>query len=123
MGNQQAQPAVGRRAERPVTYALRKGMGAWHLTFGGADAVLKHEQGILYVARLLYQPHQSIHGLDLAAGAARCQGGAADIRLESGLTLLESHARIQERSSTLEEAETLRSLRRKEQELEAILDD
>ena len=45
-------------------------MGAWELTFEGKQAVLKHEQGIYYVAYLLlYPPAEPIHALDLATTA------------------------------------------------------
>ena len=53
-------------------YSLRRGLGLWQLTFGGRSTVLKHEQGILYVAYLLYHPPlEPIHALDLVA---RVQG-------------------------------------------------
>src|SRR5262245_52646843 len=95
-----------------VAYALHKGMGAWQLTFAGANAVLKQEQGVLYAAHLLYSPHQTIHGLELAAGVARCsRNDAADVRVDTGVTVVERHARVQERSSALDTAETLRCLR------------
>ncbi len=116
MGNQEATEQPG--------YALRRGMGVWQLTFAGADAVLKHEQGILYVAHLLYQqPPGSVHGLELAASATRPCGGVSGIRVGAGIAMVEKHAYIQERSCGLDEAESWRALRRKEQELEALLDD
>jgi len=110
-------------------YAIRKGLGLWRLTFDGNDADLKHERGIFYVAWLLTHPPQHpIHALDLIAKIPdmyRHQLGLVQIAdPATGKQLsLESHARIQERSLSLDDAETLRAILRKEKELEAILDD
>jgi hypothetical protein len=110
-------------------YALRKGLGVWHLTFAGHDITLKHERGIFYIAWLLDHPEQTpIHALDLISKIP------AIYRQHLGLTeiadpatgagsVIASHARLQERSLSLDDAQTLRALLRKQKELEAILDD
>jgi hypothetical protein len=110
-------------------YCLRKGMGIWKLIFDGHETDLKHERGIFYVAWLLYHPPaQPIHALDLIAKIPelyRNQLGLAQItNPENGKsTILQSHARIQERNLALDDAQALRSILKKQQELEAILDD
>jgi hypothetical protein len=108
---------------------IRKGLGVWKLVFDGKEADLKHERGIFYVAYLLTNPpEQPIHGVDLAAKIPemyRQQLGME--RLVNPATgkseALQSHARIQERNLSLDDAQALRALLRKERELEAILDD
>jgi hypothetical protein len=102
----------GQRAAAP-RYALRKGLGAWELTFEGEHAVLKHEQGIYYVAYLLYNPpNQPIHGLALMLNVRSIYGKIHTVPQT-----------IQQRSLGLDAAEAARNLRRKQHELEAILDD
>jgi len=110
-------------------YCLGKGLGVWQLTFDGAEALLKHERGIFYVAWLLaHPPEQPLHALDLAAKIAeiyrRQLGLVRIVDPGSGQAVpLLSHARLQERSLALDDAESMRALLRKERELEAILDD
>src|SRR6266566_1346912 len=95
-------------------YALRKHLGYWELTFEGQKAILKHEQGIAYVAYLLLNPPpEPIHALDLATRIAVLSGkkiGIAEITdPNSGRrVLLESQARIQERSPSLDDAISMR---------------
>src|SRR5438105_9449815 len=94
-------------------FALRKDLGFWQLTFKGRQAVFKHEQGAFYVAYLLLQPPQEpIHGLALAIKVRSIYDksfAVPDI--------------IQQRSLRLDEAEAVWNLRRKQHELEAILED
>jgi hypothetical protein len=110
-------------------YALRKGLGVWKLIFDGQEADLKQERGTFYVAYLLTNPPEHpIHALDLAAKIPelyRKHLGLTEItdpKTGKG-TAVESHARIQERSLSLDDAQTTRAILRKEKELEAILDD
>jgi hypothetical protein len=110
-------------------FALRKGLGFWELTFDSRHADIKHERGIFYVAWLLtHRPPHPIHALDLISKIPEIY------RHQLGLThitdpgtgkqaTLESGARFQERSLSLDDAESLRALFRKQKELEAILDD
>jgi len=108
---------------------LRKGLGFWTLIFDGDETVLKHERGIFYVAWLLTHPEQTpIHALDLMAKIPeiyRQQLGLTEIADPNTgkASALESHARLQERSLSLDDAQAMRALFRKEKELEAILDD
>jgi hypothetical protein len=110
-------------------YAIRKGLGVWKLVFDGQETELRHERGIFYVAYLLTNPPQHpIHALDLIAKIPemyRDQLGLEQIAdpATGKAAPLQSHARIQERSLALDDAQALRALLRKEKELEAILDD
>ena len=109
-------------------YALRKGLGVWHLVFDYQEADIRHEKGIFYVAWLLYNPPEHpIHALDLAAKVPeiyRQQLGLPPLvdPVTGKATVLPSTARIQERSLALDDAQAMRRLYRKEKELEAILD-
>jgi len=109
-------------------YSLKKGHGFWQLTFAGRHAVFKHEQGAFYVAYLLDHPNEPIHGLALAMRATLAAGksnGATRItNPETGETVtVEIDAAIHQRSLGLDDAEAEWSLRRKQLELEAIVDD
>ncbi len=53
-------------SEQP-RYALQREGDLWHLTFEGREALLKHEQGIYYVAEMLGQPGEPVKKLNLAA--------------------------------------------------------
>lgn len=110
-------------------YSLRKGLRVWHLVFNGQEAVLHHERGLWYIAWLLYHPpEQPIHAVDLAAKIPELYRAQSALNQLADPTTgraapLESHARLQERSLALEDAQSLRALQRKARELEAILDD
>ena len=94
-------------------YALCRGVGFWELTFEGRHAIFKHEQGALYVVwLLLHPPPEPLHALALALEARSIDGqpgGADEI--------------IQQRSLGLDDAETIRRLRRQQRKLEAVLED
>jgi len=113
----------------PARYALRKGLGFWNLTFDYEDAGLKHEKGIFYTTWLLYHPYeQPLHALDLITKIPemyRKQLGLTQLvdPLTGKSAPLASSARIQERSLSLDDAEAMRAVLRREKELEAILDD
>ena len=94
-------------------YALRRGRGFWELTFEDEHAFFKHEQGVLYVGwLLLHPPPAPLHALALALEARKLAGqpGSADDIIE-------------QRSLGLDDAETIRALRRKQRSLEAVLGD
>src|SRR6266481_629605 len=120
---------MNRRKNQSRAYSLIKGLGVWNLFFNGLSTVLKHEQGVSYVAYLLANPPaEPIHAFELIAKAQTTMPNNSKppelIDPRTGVaTPLAKYARIQERGLGVEHLETLRGLRRKEQELEAILDD
>ena len=127
-----ATPSIPHSHPRPggrPLYALRRGLGFWELAFEGEPAVLKHEQGIYYVAYLLANsPEEPIHGLALALKTKALYGKTDGVSFvvdpASGRTVaVESDATLQQRSLGLDEAERVWALRREQHELEAILDD
>ena len=63
-----AGPAVPERP-RPnqPRYALHREGSLWRLTFEDGRAILKHEQGICYVAEMLSHPRERVKKLNLAA--------------------------------------------------------
>ena len=117
------------RTTRTVQYALRKDLGFWDLTFVGRSGIFKHEQGAFYVAYLLGRPSaEPIHGLALALEINdRCghAGNACEIADPKTGTFVRvaKTATLQQRSLGLDDAETARALRRKQHELEALLED
>src|ERR1035438_2840142 len=62
-------------------YALHREGSLWQLTFDDGRAILKHEQGICYVAEMLSQPRERVKKLNLAAkySLPRSQGGGIEI--------------------------------------------
>jgi hypothetical protein len=112
-----------------AVYSLRRGLGFWELAFAGQGAVFKHEQGAFYVAHLLLHPSaEPIHGLALALEIKARYGqpdGTAEIPdpMSGRLVPIAHNATMQERSLGLDEAEAVRNLRRKQRELEALLED
>jgi len=117
------------RLGHSADYALRNGLGFWELTFAGQGAVFKHEQGAFYVAYLLWHPPgEPIHGLALALEIKvlyeRPDGASGIADPTSGRLVPVAHnAMLQQRSLGLDDAEAIRNLRRKQQELEALLED
>ena len=96
--------------ERP--HALRRGPGFWEVTFQGQHAIFPHEPGALYVAwLLLHPPPEPIHAVALAL----------DARTLCDQTSGAEEA-IQLRSLGLDGAESVRAMRRRERELEAVVD-
>ena len=99
------------KASRSAAYSLRRGLNAWELTFAGQIAVLKHEQGLVYVAYLLYHPGaEALHALELRLRSWHPAGNG-----KAGL--------VCQRSAALDDAETERALFRKQRELEALVGD
>src|SRR5271169_1717249 len=94
-------------------YALCRVLGFWEVTFEGRHATFQHERGAPYVAwLLLHPPRKPIHALALALEARTLPGpvpGAAEV--------------IHQRYLGLDEAEAVRTLRRRERELKAVLGD
>jgi hypothetical protein len=116
-------------SRRRPRFALRKGLGYWTLVYDGHDAILKHERGLFYVSWLLTHPDETpIHALDLMTKIPEIYRNQLALTQivdpETGkISTLESHARLQERSLSLDDAQAMRALFRKEKELHAILDD
>jgi hypothetical protein len=111
-------------------FALRKGLGFWEVIFKGQRGFFKHEQGATYVAYLLLNPpKEPIHALDLCTRLAYPKRGGSSgiaelVDPETGKVVpLEAHARIQERNLGLEDAETMRTVLRTQNQLEAVLED
>ena len=93
-------------------YALRRGVGFWEVIFEGQHATFRHEQGAPYAAWLLLQPPpKPLHAVVLALEARALFGHIPDAAV------------IQQQYLGLAEAEAVRTLRRRERELEAVLDD
>ena len=63
-----AGPAVPERPRRGQSRcALHREGSLWRLTFDDDQAILKHEQGICYVAEMLSRPRERVKKLNLAA--------------------------------------------------------
>lgn len=113
----------------PGKFCLRPNGNTWELIFEGERAILKHEQGLYYVAYLLKNPPEDpLHGMALALKAKREifePGTCATLMLhpETGKTLpIPRDAMLEQFSLDLEEAEAAASLRKKQLQLEAIID-
>jgi hypothetical protein len=93
-------------------YALRRGLGTWEVTYAGERDSFRDEQGAEYVVwLLLHPPPKPLHAVTLALEARPAPG---DTPWVEG---------IQQRSLGLDDAETVRRLRRQARELEAVLED
>jgi hypothetical protein len=103
-------------------------MDFWELTFAGKHAVLKHEQGIYYVAYLLLNPpDEPIHGLALALGAhpaCSISHPATEILDPASAhpIVVPRDATIQERDLRLDDADAACRLRRTRRQLQALVD-
>jgi hypothetical protein len=110
-------------------FALRKDLGFWQLTFNGQHAIIKHEQGLHYVAYLfLNPPREPIHALELAIRILAChrqQDGLSEIvDPVTGLpTQLDIDSQFQQRNLGLDQALVMRAVLRQQIQLEAILED
>jgi hypothetical protein len=109
-------------------FSIKKGLGFWELTFNGQQAILKHEQGLAYVAWLLAHPGESTHAIDLATEIGATSGkhnGVMEIT-DPGTgerSALGRNARIQERAPSLDGAKVMRSVLRRQNELEALVEE
>jgi hypothetical protein len=109
-------------------YSLRKHFGLWQLTFEGQSAILKHQQGLEYVAFLLtHPPKEPMHALALALRATDALGpssatpGPTTPSTRTPL-LVEGPAKLTPFDLLLEEARAAWSVRRRQLQLEALLD-
>jgi len=94
-------------------FTLRKGLGAWELSYNDQTAILKHEVGLDYVSFLMDHPGEEFHGLALALKVRALREGHAPDSVDL----------IQERALALDDAEAARRIYRKQLELEALIDD
>src|SRR5205814_2105895 len=120
------------RLARKPQYAITKHISFWHLTFNGQKAVFDHEQGAYYVAYLLLNPpDEPIHGAALEIKSDHYFG---NFKPTSGVTEVEHpitgqivtvpyDAVLEQRNLALDEKQGIGYLRRKKQQLEAILED
>ena len=111
---------------------LRKHIAFWSLTFEGQRALFDHEQGAYYVAYLLLNPPpKPIHGMLLEVQSSayfrEVPDGPVATDLLDPLTgraiTLGFDAIFEQRNFTLDDGDSLRSLRRTQLQLEAILED
>src|SRR5438874_2021555 len=121
-----AQPASRSTLHAPSPlYSLRRGLGVWELTFAGKKALLKHEQGLYFVAHLLLNPpSEPIHGLALALRATaiyRKITGTAEITdpLSGQSVAIPVDAQLQEHDLRFDAAEEAWAIRREQRHLEA----
>jgi hypothetical protein len=112
-------------------FSIRRHTGFWSLTFKGQEACFDHEQGAYYVAWLLLNPpSEPIHGMALEIKSMAYFGqflnGPAETEIVDPSTgetmILACDAIFEQRNFALDDAESIRPLRRKQLELEAILD-
>src|ERR1017187_1277646 len=108
------QETTNRSPQDEHPYAMDRDLGYWELTFEGQHATFKNEAGAQYVAfLLLHPPPEPIHALTLALEARTLSSSQAPGPAEV----------ILQRYLGLDYAETVRSLRRRQHALEAVLDD
>lgn len=110
-------------------YLLRKGVGYWDLVYHGERTVFRHEHGVYYIAfLLLHPPPEPIHGLALAMKTrAKYEYSPHKLDLTDPVTgekvTASRDAVFQQRNLGLDEADAARTLRRRQRQLEALVDD
>src|SRR2546426_822494 len=113
-------------------YSIRKHLAFWSLTFEGRQCTFDHEQGAYYVAYLLLNPpSEPIHGMALELKAHGYFRHAPEqpcatyiLDPATGQTLvLDWDTVVQERNLCLDDAEAAWAIRRKQRELETIVED
>ena len=132
IANPDRPPIANRKSKiKNPQYSIRKHIAFWSLTFNGQEACFDHEQGAYYVAYLLLNPpDEPIHGMALELksmayfGQFRTGGAETEIvNPSTGATMiLACDAIFEQRNFALDDADSIRPLRRKQLELEAILD-
>jgi len=105
--------AKTKHGQQAGRYGLRRGLGTWEVTFDGQRDSFRDEQGAGYVVwLLLHPPSKPIHAVALALEAGHFAGftpGKADV--------------IQQRNLGMDDAESVRNLRRQARQLEAVMKD
>jgi hypothetical protein len=119
-------------SERPFSktprYALRREGSLWHLTFNGREAVLRHEQGLCYLAEMLSRPGERVKKLDLAAKYSRSKtngGSSMEVYDPATGTSLPPNRTESVRESSLagDEQEAGDACRKRALELKETIDD
>src|SRR5947208_8713669 len=112
-------------------YSIRKHIAFWALDFEGQKAVFDHEQGAYYVAYLLLNPpDEPIHGMALEIKSLAyfklfltCPAVTEIVNPSTGENMiLACDAIFEQRNFALDDKYSIAPLRRKQHELEAILD-
>jgi hypothetical protein len=105
--------AKTKREQQVGRYALRRGLGTWEVTFEGQRDSFRDEQGAAYVVwLLLHPPPKPSLAVALSLEAGHFEGftpGKADV--------------IQQRNLGMDDAESVRNLRRQARQLEAVMKD
>src|SRR5580765_8340892 len=110
-------------SRKPSTINSQTIIQAWHLTFNGQKACFDHEQGAYYVAYLLLNPpDEPIHGMALEvkilaffAEYLKCPGVTEVVDPSTGENIiLACDAIFEQRNFALDDAASLRPLRRKQ---------
>src|ERR1017187_9906108 len=124
-----AGPAVPEpvRPDQP-RYALHREGSLWRLTFEEGRAILKHEQGICYVAEMLSQPRERVKKLNLAAmySSPRSQGGSGIEIYDPATGKYEpptSMEPVQEAALAADDDEARRAYQARARELKETIDD
>lgn len=111
------------------SYLLRKAVGYWDLVYHGERTVFRHEHGAYYIAFLLLDPpEEPIHGLALAMKTrAKYEYSPHKLDLTDPVTgeqvTASRDAVFQQRNLGLDEADAARTLRRRQRQLEALVED
>jgi hypothetical protein len=124
-----AGPAVPERP-RPnqPRYALHREGSLWRLTFEDGRAILKHEQGICYVAEMLSQSRERVKKLNLAAkySSPRSKGGGGIEIYDPAMGKYEPPASMEpvhEAALATDDDEARRAYQARARELKETIDD
>jgi hypothetical protein len=109
-------------------YALHREGSLWRLTFEDGRAILKHEQGICYVAETLSQPRERVKKLNLAAkySSPRAQGGGGMEVFDPATGQCEppdSAEPVHEAALAADDDEARRAYQARARELKEMIDD
>jgi hypothetical protein len=122
-----AEEVKHRTKASPARYALKPGLGAWHLTFAGYATVVKEQAALHYLSYLFtHSDELPIHGLDLLLRTqpyCKSDQAAECVVTENGAHRLSMDARLVQSSFFGENCERVGRMYRKKRELEAVLED
>ena len=114
-------------ADQPQ-YALHRRGELWHLTLNGCPAILKHEQGLCYVAEVFTHPGEPLKKLNLAAKfsspKAKGRGGIEVYDPATGrYDVPASTEPVHEAPLAADENEARKAYQERGRELKEIIDD